>query len=67
MSTSGPSVSILVFMSCRNFMLISLEHEKSFITSGPGVCGLFVKNTVWGNLPWVNSLQNFSFILYSCM
>ena len=27
---------ILTFMSRKNFMLSSAEHEKSFITSGPG-------------------------------
>ena len=26
-----------VFMSSLNFMLSSLEHEKSFITLGPGL------------------------------
>ena len=30
-------VGILTFMSRLNFVL-SFEHEKSFITSGPGVC-----------------------------
>ena len=29
-------VGILTFMSRKNFMLNSVEHEKSFITSGPG-------------------------------
>ena len=29
-------VGILTFMSKKNFMLNSVEHEKSFITSGPG-------------------------------
>ena len=28
-------VDILTFMSRKNFMLNSVEHEKSFITSGP--------------------------------
>ena len=28
-------VGILTFMSMKNFMLSSVEHEKSFITSGP--------------------------------
>ena len=28
-------VGILTFMSWKNFMLNSVEHEKSFITSGP--------------------------------
>ena len=28
-------VGILTFMSRKNFMLDSVEHEKSFITSGP--------------------------------
>ena len=27
---------ILTFMSRINFMLVSVEHGKSFITSGPG-------------------------------
>ena len=27
---------ILTFMSRKNFMLSRVEHEKSFITSGPG-------------------------------
>ena len=29
-------VGILTVMSRKNFMLNSVEHEKSFITSGPG-------------------------------
>ena len=29
-------VGILTFMSRKNFMLCWVEHEKSFITSGPG-------------------------------
>ena len=28
---------ILTFMSRKNFMLSKVEHEKSFITSGPGL------------------------------
>ena len=28
-------VGILTFMSRKNFMLNGVEHEKSFITSGP--------------------------------
>ena len=31
-------VGILTFMSRKNFMLNWVEHEKSFITSGPGRC-----------------------------
>ena len=30
-------VGILTFMRRKNFMLSSVEHEKSFITSGPGI------------------------------
>ena len=30
-------VGILTLMSRKNFMLTCVEHEKSFITSGPGV------------------------------
>ena len=30
-------VGILTFISRKNFMLNSVEHEKSFITSGPGL------------------------------
>ena len=30
-------VSILTFISRLNFMLSLSEHEKSFITSGPGL------------------------------
>ena len=30
-------VGILTFMSRKIFMLSSVEHEKSFITSGPGI------------------------------
>ena len=30
-------VGILTFMSRKNFMLSLVEHEKSFITSGPGL------------------------------
>ena len=33
----GESFDILILMSIYNFMLNSVEHEKSFITSGP-VC-----------------------------
>ena len=29
-------VGILTFMSRKNFVLSRVEHEKSFITSGPG-------------------------------
>ena len=29
-------IGILTFMSRKNFMFNSVEHEKSFITSGPG-------------------------------
>ena len=29
-------VGILTFMSGKNFMLSGAEHEKSFITLGPG-------------------------------
>ena len=31
------TVGILTIMSRKNFMLNSVEHEKSFITSGPGL------------------------------
>ena len=30
------NVGILTFMSRRNFVLSRVEHEKSFIISGPG-------------------------------
>ena len=45
-------VGILVFMSSWNFMLSWFEHEKGFITSGPGSKG-DVKNQgqnekLWG-------------------
>ena len=33
-------VGILTLMSRKNFMLTRVEHEKSFITSGPGIVGL---------------------------
>ena len=33
-------VGILTFMSRINFVLSRVEHEKSFITSGPGLCCL---------------------------
>ena len=29
-------VGIFIFITRENFMLSSVEHEKSFITSGPG-------------------------------
>ena len=32
-------VGILTFMSRKNFMLNRVEHEKSFIISGPGLSG----------------------------
>ena len=31
-------VGILIFMSKINFVLRCVEHEKSFITSRPGLC-----------------------------
>ena len=31
-----PTIGIFVFISKENFMLSGVEHEKSFITSGPG-------------------------------
>ena len=31
------TVGILTIMSRKNFMLNGVEHEKSFITSGPGL------------------------------
>ena len=34
-------VGILTFMRGENFMLNGVEHEKSFITSGPG-CLYFI-------------------------
>ena len=34
-------VRILIFMSRKNFMLSSVEHEKSFITLGPGFLSLY--------------------------
>ena len=36
-------VGILTFMSRKNFMLNRVEHEKSFITSGPE---LYIKKGV---------------------
>ena len=33
-------VGILTFMSRKNFLLSSIEHEKSFRTSGPDVVNL---------------------------
>ena len=32
-----PTVGILTFMSWKNSMLSSVEHEKSFMTSEPGL------------------------------
>ena len=29
--------AISIFMSCLNFMLSCVEHEKKIITSGPGL------------------------------
>ena len=34
----GISTFMSTFMSRKNFMLSSAEHEKSFLTSWPGVC-----------------------------
>ena len=34
-NTTSETVGILVFMSILNFVLSCVEHEKSFITSGP--------------------------------
>ena len=36
-TTMPTTVGILTFMSRKKFMLSGVEHEKSFITSGP-VC-----------------------------
>ena len=39
-------VGILTFISRINFVLSSVEHEKSSITSGPGLplgCGVILK------------------------
>ena len=33
----GFKVIFLTFMSRKNFMLNYVEHDKSFITSGPGL------------------------------
>ena len=33
-------VGILIFMSRKNFILSRVEHEKSFITSGPDCIGM---------------------------
>ena len=43
-------VGILTFKSRKNFMLNSVEHEKSFITSGPGL-PMSIYGTVW--IRWV--------------
>ena len=46
------NVNIFIFISRENFMLSCVEHEKSFITSGPGfqkpcndVCVIYVCKT----------------------
>ena len=47
-------VGILTYMSGKNFMLNWVEHEKSFITSGPGqITFLFNLNlySIDGQLP----------------
>ena len=46
-------VGILIFMSRKNFMLSCIKHEKSFITSGPGVIMSHVKciSVIDGVLP----------------
>ena len=33
-----PTIGILIFKRRMNFMLSKVEHEKSFITCGPGFC-----------------------------
>ena len=46
-------VSCLVFMSRQNFMLGLVEHEKSFITSGPSVLSSLFSETIlsdWGDV-----------------
>ena len=40
-------VGILPFMSKINFVLIWVEHEKSFMTSGPGYTHLFSDQIGW--------------------
>ena len=37
--------AISVFMSSLNFMLSIVEHEKSIITSEPGIAGLIIATT----------------------
>ena len=39
------TVGILTFMSMKNCMLIGVEHEKSFITSGSGY--IFIEINKW--------------------
>ena len=46
------TVGILTFMSRINFMLGRVEHEKSFVTSGPGLpCTSPVSRYNCHNLP----------------
>ena len=53
-------VGIFIFISRENFMLSSAEHEKSLITSGPGVSNFYLgiqKN------PWILDCNNKSLLL----
>ena len=52
------NVGILTFMSRINFMLSRVEHERSFITSGPGSIWQIGKRT-W--LYFLNSPVNKKF------
>ena len=44
-----PSIlAVSIFMSCLNFMLSWVEHEKSFITLGPDcLCNMLNKLINW--------------------
>ena len=51
-------VSNLRFISMKNFLLSWVEHEKSFITLGPGLCSSFIHTVVSNDsvsgqwMPW---------------
>ena len=52
-------VGILTFMSRINFLLSLVEHEKSFITSGPGLLLMLIYRIVTS----LNYAVNFVFCL----
>ena len=69
-------VGILTFIGRKNFMLSRVEHEKSFITSGPGILSCLYCSSYWCAMIltsishfvlkfWLKSWENGTFLLTS--